>query len=125
MSLGAGCRWAWRSVVEDRRRAVADDVPPEFYDMVDRFIGVANELTRDHDTSRVSAVAMYAAARYNAHCLLALDPDARRNRAAAVDYFVQQYRTMLEENIDWLMPSPGQAPDAEPGAAADTGGGTA
>jgi hypothetical protein len=100
---------------------VAADVPLEFYDLVDRFIGVANELTRDHDTSRVSAVIMFAAARYNAHCMLALDPDAGANREAAVAYFVEQYRSMLEDNIDWLMRSQGQAPDAEPGAAPDRG----
>ncbi len=93
-------------------RAVADDVPPECYDLVDRFIDLANELTRDHPTSRVSAVIMFAAARYNAHCLLALDPDARDNREAAVSYFVEQYRSMLEDNIDWLTQSRGPAPEA-------------
>jgi uncharacterized protein DUF3144 len=81
---------------------MADDVPPEFYDLVDRFIGLANELTHENATSRVSAVIMFAAARYNAHCLLALDPDALDNREAAVSYFVDQYRSMPEENIDWL-----------------------
>ena len=40
------------------------------------------------------------------HCLLALDPDARDNREAAVSYFVEQYRFMLEDNIDWLTQSP-------------------
>ncbi len=93
---------------------MANKVPPEFYDLVKRFIAVANEMTGDHNTSRVSAVIMFAAARYNAHCLLALDPDAHANRAAAVDYFVQQYQSMLEENIDWLTQSQRQAPDAEP-----------
>ena len=88
---------------------MAADVPPEFYDLVDRFIGVANELTRDHNTSRISAVIMFAAARYNAHCLLALDQEARENREAAANYFVEQYRSMLEENIDWLMQSQGRA----------------
>jgi hypothetical protein len=83
-------------------RTVDDDVPQEFYDLVDRFIDLANELTRDHATSRVSAIIMFAAARYNAHCLLSLDPDALDNREAAVSYFVGQYRSMLEDNIDWL-----------------------
>ncbi len=77
-------------------------VPQEFYDMVDRFIAVANEMTAKHPTSRVSAVIMFAAARFNAHCLLAMDPDAHKNRDEAVTYFVEQYRTVLEENIDWL-----------------------
>ena len=82
---------------------MAKKVPPEFYDAVDRVIALANELTDKHGTTRVSAVILFAAARYNAHCMLAQDPDApTKNRASAVDYFVEQYRTMLEENIDWL-----------------------
>ena len=48
---------------------------------------------------------MYAAARYNAHCVLALDPEAAKNRAAATDYLVEQYRRMLENNMDELMRS--------------------
>ncbi|HLW67179.1 MAG TPA: DUF3144 domain-containing protein [Gemmataceae bacterium] len=81
---------------------MANEVPPEFYDMVDRFIHLANDMTGDHATSRISAVIMFAAARYNAHCLLAQDAEAEENREKAVEYFVEQYRTMLENNIDWL-----------------------
>jgi Protein of unknown function (DUF3144) len=81
---------------------MADKVPQEFYDMVDRFIHLANDMTGDHATSRVSAVIMFAAARYNAHCLLAQDPEAEENREKAVEYFVEQYRKMLEDNIDLL-----------------------
>ncbi|HEV3144854.1 MAG TPA: DUF3144 domain-containing protein [Gemmataceae bacterium] len=81
---------------------MAKDVPPEFYDCVDKFIHLANELTGEHGTTRVSAVIMFAAARYNAHCMLAQDPDWQQNREKAVAYFVEQYRMMLEDNIDWL-----------------------
>ncbi|WP_395742010.1 DUF3144 domain-containing protein [Prosthecobacter sp.] len=77
----------------------------EFYDLADRFIGLANELTHEHATSRVSAVIMYAAARYNAHCMMALDSEAAKNRSAATEYFVAQYRTMLENNVEELMRS--------------------
>jgi hypothetical protein len=42
--------------------------------------------------------------------MLALDRDARQNREAAVSYFVEQYRSMLEDNIDWLVRSQGNAP---------------
>jgi hypothetical protein len=59
---------------------------------------------------------MFAAARYNAHTLLSLDPDAQQNREAAVSYFLEQYRSMLEENIDWLAQSLGNASDFEPGS---------
>ena len=79
-----------------------DELPPEFYDWVDRFIDVANELTRKTSTERVSAVIMFAAAQYNAHCMLAVDPNAQENREDAIAYFVKQYRSMLEDNIDWL-----------------------
>ena len=84
---------------------MATDVPPEFYGLVDRFISRANELTNDHHMSLVSAVFLFAASRYNAHCMLALDPNPRENREAAVAYFVEQYRTMLQDNIDWLIAS--------------------
>jgi hypothetical protein len=57
-----------------------EPVPKEFYDLVDRFIGLANEMTSTHAISRVSSVIIYAAARYNAHCMLALDRDAIQNR---------------------------------------------
>lgn len=82
-----------------------EPVPKEFYDLADRFIDLANELTAQHNTSRVSAVIMYAAARYNAHCLVSVDPDARANREAATEYFVSQYRSMLEDNIDSFLRS--------------------
>jgi hypothetical protein len=82
-----------------------EPVPKEFYHLVDRFIELANEVASTHATSRVSSVIMYAAARYNAHCMLALDPDAIQNRQAATDYFVAQYRSMLDENIDVLIQS--------------------
>ena len=82
-----------------------EPVPKEFYDLVDRFIGLANELTRDHATSRISSVILFAAARYNAHCMLTLDSEAAQNRTAATDYFVEQYRAMLDNNVDTLMNS--------------------
>ncbi|MFC5457870.1 DUF3144 domain-containing protein [Prosthecobacter fluviatilis] len=83
-----------------------EPVSPEFFQLVDRFIGLANELTKDHATSRVSSVILYAAARYNAHCMCALDPEAEQNRTSAADYFVGQYRIMLDENIDELLRAP-------------------
>jgi hypothetical protein len=82
---------------------MADQMPPEFYDMVDRFIDTANELSHEHGVSRLSAVILFAASRYNAHCMLTLDPDAKQNREAAVNYFVGQYRSMLEDNVDRLV----------------------
>jgi len=89
---------------------VPEDVPKEFYDAVDRFVDLANELSRSENVSRVSSVIMYAAARYNAHCMLTLDPDVGKNLVAAIDYFVKQYRAMLEENTGQLLKERGSAP---------------
>jgi hypothetical protein len=83
--------------------SVAENVPKEFYDAVDRFIALANELSRTENVARISSVIMYAAARYNAHCMMTLDAEAAQNVQAATDYFVKQYRAMLEENVGGLL----------------------
>ncbi|HMF17153.1 MAG TPA: DUF3144 domain-containing protein [Gemmataceae bacterium] len=90
---------------------MAEDVPPEFYNLADKFIHLANSLTEEHGVARVSAVFLFAASRYNAHCMLAGDPDVEQNRQAAVAYFVEQYQKMLEDNIDWLKASQAGAPE--------------
>jgi len=90
---------------------MAKDVPPEFYNLADKFIHLANSLTEEHGVARVSAVFLFAASRYNAHCMLASDPEAEQNRQAAVTYFVEQYQKMLEDNIDWLRASQAGAPE--------------
>lgn len=81
---------------------MVDEVPPEFYDLVDQFVNLANSLAEMHDPSRVSACLLYAAARYNAFRFLSSDPDSDRNRELAVSSFVDQYRKMLDENLHWL-----------------------
>jgi hypothetical protein len=89
---------------------MADDFPPpEFYDVVDRFFGMTSERTRDLNILRASAAVMAAAARYYAHCILSLNTDAREYRGAAVEYVVQQYRSLLEEKLDQIERSRKQA----------------
>jgi hypothetical protein len=79
------------------------DIPPEFFDAVDRFIVLANELTRDNNNSRVSSILMYAAARYNAHTVISLDEDPLAHRDEAIDYLTEQYRRMLLENFEEML----------------------
>ena len=90
-----------------------DPVPKEFFDLADRFIHLANEMTADHQTARISAALMYAAARYNAHCVVALDPEARQNKSRATEYLVGQYRSMLEENMDGFLNADGLNPPSQ------------
>jgi hypothetical protein len=84
---------------------MGSNVPKEFYEAADQFISLANELSAKHGISRVSAVIMFAAARFNAHCVLALEPDARQNQDAAIYYMASQYRAMLKDNIAELLPA--------------------
>jgi len=80
-----------------------ETVPQEFYDLVERFTDLADEVAAGHDPTKISAVILYAAARFNARTLATLEDDGAETRAAAQDYFVDQYRAMLEENLETLL----------------------
>jgi len=82
-----------------------DDVPPEFFEAVNKFIDLANKMSKKWETSRVSSVIMYAAARYNAFNFVSLDPDPAKNSRQATDFYCEQYRAMLVENMDYLISS--------------------
>ena len=75
----------------------------EFFASVDKIIQLANEMNEQMATSRVSAILMYANARYNAFNFFATDGKAE-NQSKAMDYFVEQYRKMLAENMEELKP---------------------
>lgn len=75
------------------------ELPPQFYDCVDRFVSLANEMVAEHGLERVSAVIMFAAARFNAHCALELDPDIDSTTDDAVGYFVDQYAKLFRDNL--------------------------
>ena len=78
------------------------DLPPQFYDCVDQFIALANEMVPEHGIARVSAVIMFASARFNAHCARELDPDVQSNADDAVSYFADQYAKMFRDNLGRL-----------------------
>ena len=90
---------------------VNDDVPEEFYDLVDEFVDLANALGETWPSSRVSSAILFAAARYNAFNFYALEADPESNREGAVEYFCEQYRRMLLSNLDALAPD--GSPDGE------------
>lgn len=71
---------------------------PEFFELADRFIELANQANQDWPVSRVSAAILYAAARYNAFNFFSSD-GAEENEAKAIDYYCEEYRTMLEEHF--------------------------
>ena len=75
----------------------------DFFKRTDAFIKVANELTQDNEVGKVSASMLYAAARFNAFIVASSAKDkaeADRNKVEAIDYFTEQYRSMLLANMD-------------------------
>ena len=81
----------------DRR---GEEISPEFWENVDKFVALANELSHTFPIARVSASLLYAAARYNAFNAIVSDKEIGENREKAIDYFCEQYRKMLAENLD-------------------------
>jgi len=75
----------------------------DFHEVADEFISLANELSEDWALPFLSAVIMYAAARYNAFFFLETDGDAD-NQDTAIEYYCDQYRKMLLECMKELAP---------------------
>ena len=74
-----------------------------FYDMADAYISLANTQLNQTKPSRVSAAALFAAARFNAFVIAAAAENKAQliaEKEAAIAYFMDQYEKMLRENID-------------------------
>ncbi|HEU0188244.1 MAG TPA: DUF3144 domain-containing protein [Gallionellaceae bacterium] len=70
----------------------------DFFDAVDAFLNLANELNRKLDTSEVSTALMYATARYNAFNFFATDGDID-NEFPTFKGLCEQYQTLLQKNM--------------------------
>ncbi|HYJ85399.1 MAG TPA: DUF3144 domain-containing protein [Pyrinomonadaceae bacterium] len=79
-----------------------NDVPQEFYDVVDKFINLANELGTTWPRSRISATLMFAAARYNVYNWMNRDVELEQTLEQAVVYYREQYEEMFLENAQEL-----------------------
>ncbi len=80
-----------------------DDVDEKFYDRADAHINLSNSQRDDTSDGKVSASMMYATARFNAW-VSACGPESgdelAEHKEETIEYFVAEYRKMLEENID-------------------------
>jgi hypothetical protein len=82
---------------------VAEPVDPEFYSRADSFIHVANEHCGKTGRGKVSASFMYAVARFNSWvsaCGFESASQMTEAKRDTIEYFVKEYRAMLEENLD-------------------------
>jgi hypothetical protein len=79
------------------------EVDDEFYERADEHIHLSNAQMKVARRGVVSASMMYATARFNAYvsaCDARSRDDVAARRQAILDYFAEQYRMVLTENLD-------------------------
>ena len=80
------------------------DVDDSFYNRADEHIHLSNDQLKMVDSpGKVSASMMYSVARFNAWisaCGFLSGEEMAQARQETITYFLEQYRLMLEENLD-------------------------
>ena len=79
------------------------DVDDGFFDRADEHIHLSNRQMSKVDVGKVSASMMYSVARFNAHVNAlnwASGKEMNKNKQEALDYFVGQFKKMLDENLN-------------------------
>ncbi|VAW60552.1 hypothetical protein MNBD_GAMMA11-497 [hydrothermal vent metagenome] len=79
------------------------DADDNFYSRADEHINLSNsQITDEYGKGEVSASFMYSVARYNAYvsaCGYSRSDEFVKDKEAIVNYFVGEYKKMLEENL--------------------------
>jgi hypothetical protein len=83
---------------------MSNNVPgPEFWNRVNAIINFSNDQCETADPAEVSASTMYASARFNAFIVARSTGSAeamRQEKEKALEYFTEQFRMMMAENLD-------------------------
>lgn len=82
---------------------MTNDEDPDFYTRADAHIQLANEHLAGSPRGKVSASFLYGASRFNAWvsaCKCDSADELQQAKGEIVDYFLQQYRCTLVENLD-------------------------
>jgi hypothetical protein len=77
-----------------------------FFDVANRFVGLANELAEEHGPPRVAAAILWAASRYGAFAWALSGAPGRQSTTEALDLFGAQYRKMMEDNLERSLAQP-------------------
>ena len=78
-------------------------IDKDFYNRADAVIRLANDQLADVSRGKVSASCMYAPSRYSvwvSACGFESGKDMAAAKQETMEYFVKQFRSMLEENLD-------------------------
>jgi hypothetical protein len=76
---------------------------PKFWERANAIINLANDQCEAADPSEVGASTLYATARFNAFIVAKTTGSAENmklEKERALDYFTDQFRKMLEVNLD-------------------------
>lgn len=76
---------------------------PQFFTATNAYLELANQQGQTFGMKRVSAAILYAAARYNSHAYIGYETNPEANKEAFIEYMLDLYRRMLEENVDNLI----------------------
>jgi len=80
-----------------------DKVDKHFYNRADEHINLSNDQLKTKSRGKVSASMMYGVARFNAWvsaCGWNNGEEMKSGKKETLEYFVAQYRKMLEANLD-------------------------
>ncbi len=77
-------------------------IDPNFFVALNEYIALANKQGKSNSSGRISLVTLYAAGRFNAHHYLLSEKAPDEKRGEFLDYMVDLYRRILEENLDNL-----------------------
>jgi hypothetical protein len=72
----------------------------EFYDIVDKFIDLANEIAKSDPSGRVGVALRFAAARYSAYEASLMTNNLAEDKDKQMKLFVDDYTKMLQTNFD-------------------------
>ena len=81
---------------------MSSETDKEFFQRADAYITVANEQAVETSRGKVSASMMFATARFNAWVSASgteSGEELAEVKEEAIEYFVSEYRKMLEENL--------------------------
>ena len=79
------------------------NVDDKFYQRADAHIHLTNNHLTEIGRGKASASMLYATARFNAWvsaCGFSNGSEMEKAKSETLDYFLEQYRLMLEENLD-------------------------
>lgn len=80
-----------------------DEQQEAFWQRTDEVIALANQQSENEDSEAVSGSLLYASARFNAFIIAAQAGSKnalQSGKEQALEYFTEQYRQLLAENLD-------------------------